>query len=472
MGVGPLPFESKERLHAPGIRTWQIATALANRRHFITLCVIEFGDFQGTGNAGKPAAVRQDVGQNINMVRLAYHPEETAAAIRTLHTATRFSSVVSTTDIMCGIASDLELDIPLWLDYNGDPFAEKQLQARLYSHDGSLLPQWGLYLKGLLSGDKLSVCSNPQRHAMIGQLAFAGRLTGINSGEELVQVLPNCSRVMSERTPRRVMTIKGNRIPTTAFLVLWTGGYNTWCDPETLFRGLESAMKANPAIFFATTGGALEGHDNRSFQHFFDLVQQSPMRDRFLFLGWVPTEEVSAYFEQADLAIFVDRYSVEGELGTRTRIVDWVSCNVPIACTNLCELTHEMAAESLISTFHIGDHASLASVILNHAASPEDGRVRAEAAREWFDANYDEATMLAPLLDWAEAAKFARDRANVITNAKLISGSWFSEVARIQLDAIPAEAAAGEKKAAKLKGAQQPKTSLKEKLTCFFIRKS
>jgi hypothetical protein len=300
LGVGPLPFEPVDRLHAPGIRTWQIASTLSRRRHFVTLCIIDFGDFHaGNKLPTGQTAVRQDLGSNISLIRLAYNPKETADAIRTLHVATRFSAIVSTTDIMNAMAADLELKVPAWFDYNGDPFAEKQLQARLYQHDGSLLPQWDLYLKGLLFADRFSVCSEPQLHATIGQLAFAGRLPGKNAGDRLVHVIPNCSRFMAEKTPVRSVPLKGTQIPATAFLALWTGGYNTWCDPETLFRGLEIAMERSTSFYFATTGGALEGHDTKSFQIFRDLVNESRFRDRFIFLGWVPTDELCSYYEQA-----------------------------------------------------------------------------------------------------------------------------------------------------------------------------
>lgn len=415
LGVGPLPFEHGERLHAPGIRTWQIATALAAQRHFVTLCIIDFGDFQPDQKspAIPPPAVRQDAGSNISLVKLTYHPVQSVQAICTLHVATRFAAIVSTTDIMNSIAADLNLPIPLWLDYNGDPFAEKQLQARLYQHDGSLLPQWQLYLKGLARGDRFSVCSQPQRHALIGQLGFCGRLTGNTSGEELVEVLPNCSRIMSERTPKRTTPLKGKQIPATAFLVLWSGGYNTWCDPETLFRGLEGAMSQNEAIYFATTGGALDGHDNKSFQIFRTLVEQSPLRDRFVFLGWIPTDEVASYYEQADIAVFTDRYSVEGELGTRTRLVDWMQYDLPILCTDLCELTADLASEGLIKTFPIGDATALTKMLVDSAAKPEEIAEMGKRAHQWLDTNLSEDKALSPLVAWAQSPQFARDRESV-----------------------------------------------------------
>jgi len=409
LGVGPLPHEPTDRLHAPGIRTWQLASALAEKHHFITLCIIDFGDFQAGKNTAHTKAIREDLGQNINLVRLSYHPRETANAIRTLHVATRFHAIVSNSDIMNALAVDLDVDCPLWLDYNGDPFAEKQLQALTYSHDGSLLPQWELYLKGLLRGDRFSVCSRPQKWAMIGQLGVAGRLTAANSGEELVHVLPNCSRVMSKRPRARVPVLKGAQIPASSFLVLWSGGYNTWCDPQMLFNGLELAMRRNNNIYFATTGGKLEGHDTKSFEHFKTLVEQSALRERFIFLGWVPTEQVPSYYEQADLAVFIDRPSIEGELGTRTRLVDWLQFKVPILCTPLCEFAEELEAKELIATCPINDAEEFAQRLQEIAGNSPAARKRAEKAARWFDEHYGEQEMLRPLLDWVQRPVRARD---------------------------------------------------------------
>lgn len=437
LGVGPLPFEHTERLHAPGIRTWQLASAIASQQHFVTLCIIDFGDFSTKTKPGKPSpASRQELSTNIIMVRIAYHPQESIDAIRTLHAATRFSAIVSSSDIMNGIAADLELNLPLWLDYNGDPFAEKQLQANVYKHDGSLLPQWILYQKGLLRGDRFSVCSQAQRHALIGQLTFAGRLTGNNSGEELIQVLPNCSRVMAERTPVRHKILKGSRIPTTAFLVLWSGGYNTWCDPELLFNGLVQAMEQDPMIYFATTGGALEGHDTLSFSVFKELVESSPLRERFTFLGWIPTEEVGHYYEQADLAIFTDRYSVEGELGTRTRIIDWIQFQTPIACTKLCELAHELSDLELIETFTIGDPTSLAETILKVKSHPEEAKIKAHKALEWFNQAMDESVVFQPLIDWVNAPRKAGDLQITTTTNTMETSSPLSLLGQIQYNAV------------------------------------
>jgi len=410
LGVGPLPFEPSDKLHAPGLRTWQLAEVLARQRHHVTIGVIEFGQFDPSH--GMPQATRrEDLGTHISLVRLQYHPQITAAALSTLHRGTRFTCIVSTTDIMNSVAAVIPERLPLWLDYNGDPFAEKQLQGLVHHSDAALLDQWRMYFGGLYAGDRFSCASTMQRQALIGQLAFAGRLNQHNCGEELIHVMPNCSRAVERDTRRKFLPVKGHLAPTTAFLALWSGGYNTWSDPVTLFQGLEMAIEADPTIYFASTGGAISGHDNESFRRFETLVESSRFRDHYIFLGWRSTDEMGSIFEQSDVALNVDRYSVEAELGTRTRMVEWLQFQVPVVSTALSELPLQLQAQNLITTFDVGSAEGLRDAILKVKSDHAAAKARAAKAREFFEAQFNEEKIFAPLLKWAEAPHFAKDRA-------------------------------------------------------------
>jgi len=43
---------------------------------------------------------------------------------------------------------------------------------------------------------------------------------------------------------------RGEKVPNDAFAVLWSGGFNTWADPDTLASGLILAMGREPRIHF------------------------------------------------------------------------------------------------------------------------------------------------------------------------------------------------------------------------------
>lgn len=409
LGVGPLPVDVCTRLHAPGMRTWQIVKLLAARRHEVCVGLIRFGDFTGKAEGRIPPHM-EEAGPNIRIYNLNYHPKHSAEALATLHGQMRFSCCISTTDIMNSVAAGIPARLPLWLDYNGDPFAEKQLQGAVHDNDATLLKQWRMYLAGLLAGDRFSTSSEPQKHALIGHLAFAGRLNQHTAGEEMVWSVPNCSRAIRDMGLPRNFLVKGAYIPTESFMVLWSGGYNTWSDPETLFRGLEKAMGEDPSIYFVSTGGAIEGHDTLSFERFQKLVEASEHAKRFRFLGWRESDEIPAFYRQADAAIVTDRFSYEGELGARTRINDWMDFGIPVICTRQCELTRELAGRGLAYVHEPGDADGLARALLAASTDREGSAKRAAGAREYFNGEMDEERVFEPMMRWAENPGFAGDR--------------------------------------------------------------
>jgi glycosyltransferase involved in cell wall biosynthesis len=411
LGVGPLPLDKSDRLFAPGLRTWHIAEILARHKHYVAIGLFEFGDFQTRRKQFQ--SKREEVGENMSVIKLEYDAKLTPSALSTLQRGNKFSCVISTTDIMNSVIANAELPVPLWLDYNGDPFAEKQLQAKVYNHDASLLDQWRLLCAGLVAGDRFSTVSTPQKYALIGSLGFAGRLNEMTAGEDLVHVVPTCSRAIMESTRYNPVAIKGHMVPERSFVVLWTGGYNTWCDPETLFRGVEIAMRREPSIYYLTTGGEILGLDTQTFRRFRSLVESSDLVNRFCFAGWRPTEQVRSFYEQADVAVNVDAFSYEGELGCRNRIIDWMQFRTPVITSSLCELSRNLERHDLVKTFRLGDAESLAAAILDVAANPAEAHERANRAHLYFEANYSDEKLYAPIVEWAASPRFAGDRSVV-----------------------------------------------------------
>ncbi len=420
LGVGPLPVDKTDHLHAPGIRVWQLAQVVHQQKHAVTVGVIEFGDFQDTHDA--TVRLRQEaLDDRLSVCRFRYHSQRTPQALASLHTFSHFDCVVSTTDIMNDVAARIPVPLPLWLDYLGDPLTERQLQAAVYNNDVSLLDLWRVMAEALLHGDRFSVASTPQKFTIIGQLGLLGRLNEFTAANDMVHVIPNCPKVIVEK-PRHIRKpLKGALIPADSFVLLWAGGYNTWSDPETLFQGLERAIRKDPSIYYVSLGGEIRGHDNVTFHRFRERCEKSDLAAHFHFLGWVPPSEVPFYYAQADAAINIDLPCYEAEIGTRTRIIDWIHYEIPVITTPLCEPARLLADRGLVAAFAPRNADQLCEAILGVKSNLSEARSRANQAKMFIDELFQQDKIFSPLLEWVENPRYAPDRRFAETKAQ--SGS-------------------------------------------------
>jgi glycosyltransferase involved in cell wall biosynthesis len=304
-------------------------------------------------------------------------------------------------------ASIARVSLPRWFDFNGHPMAERQMQARVFNSDEGLLSQWRYVVPALLCGDHFSVCSPTQKYALIGELGCCGRLNRWTAGHDLVDVMvPG----YNEQEPvQRKPAIRGPIVGPEAFVVLWTGGYNTWVDVNTLFQGLEYAMERSPTLHYVSTGGAIQGQDEQTFERFQGLVAKSPHRDRYHFCGWVPLTDLQNYYLDADVAINIDLFSYEGLLGHRNRLFGWILAELPVVSTGLSEFPRELETQELISTFQIGDAVGLGNLLLHIEQHKEEYRKKARAAREYVITHCAPKKLLAPLLKWVNHSQHAPD---------------------------------------------------------------
>jgi glycosyltransferase involved in cell wall biosynthesis len=424
--VGPLPIGDPDRLYAPGLRVWGFARALLAAGCEVDILEVKFGQGAQAGadaqlhrlsHASEPPegwradASMPGAGPTVAVWSRALPAAAPAALVAAQLAQSTYDAVVATTDVMNSACAQACGGLPLWCDCNGDPMAECQGIAHLFASDEGLAGQWDMLLPALLRADRFSACSRAQRLALIGQIGACGRLGFRNDGHPLVLACPPAT-VMADFDPRAGGGPRETLVPKDAFVVLWTGGYNTWADAETLARGLFAAMERDGRIHYVSTGGAIVGHDEQTFARFQALVDASPFAPRFHFAGWVPTGQVAAFYLQADVAVNCDRLTLEGELGWRNRIEEWVCAGLPVVTTDLCELTSDLAGEGLIATFAPGDWAGLRDRLLEAAARPRDeARQRAERAREFMRIHFAPEKIYGALTAWARAPRRAPDLA-------------------------------------------------------------
>lgn len=403
IGVGPMPDAGVERVHAPGLRLKAFMEAIGNAGHQVHLGEFAFG---GAADAFHPVEdgrvyAHQRLPADVNSA--ARHVGDWARRIQP-------DCVVALTDVGALAAAKSPYGGPVYIDHNGPPMVERQQQAAVFDHDGGLLDAWLYVLPGLLRGDRFAVCSASQRLALIGELGAAGRLNRHTCGRDLVDVIhPNVpfGALPAEEASRQ--TLRRHGVPGGARVVLCSGGYNTWFDEETLFRGLERAMAKDPALHFVSTGGAIAGHVEVVYQRFVERVGASPHKERYHLLGWVPHGDLLEIFRAADVAVNCDLWSLEAELGFRNRLLGWAWSGLRIVSTALGSPAVRMARKGLLRPFPPGDDRAMAQLILEEAAKGR--RTDLEDVQHVLIRDFSRREEFTPLLDWVANPLPAPDRA-------------------------------------------------------------
>ena len=403
-GLGPMRWEQSTRLFALPLRTWHFAATLARDRHEVLLFSMRTAAFEGW----PPEKVTRVERDGVIIYSLSEHllherPDWVEAKIRAFGP----DCIVGVNKDPAAIAVNYAGDLPFWADINGDPMAEAQAKAEAQKSDAWTAQFYQRFVTVLSRADAYSTCSTPQRNALIGQLSMIGRLTGANAGYEFVHAIPNSIdddelRLLSaiERRPR-----KRNE----PFTLLWSGGYNTWCDPQLLYEAVDRAMTEEPRLRFVSTGGAIGGHYTEGFDQFRDRVARSGHADRYHFAGWVQTAELPAYYADAHAAILTDRFGYEGTLGARTRMLDWLAAGLPIVTTRLSEISEVLEEEGAALCSSCGDVPSMVANILRLANDPELAVEMGRRGRLLSSEALRAGQQLAPLREWVAAPTRAPD---------------------------------------------------------------
>jgi glycosyltransferase involved in cell wall biosynthesis len=388
VGTGPLPEDGPRELGFPALRTRQFLLPMLEAGHDVMLaCLVaaEGGEAEGAaaGNGGASggtpagAAVAREreiaTAQGPRSIRYAVvRPDEPGRFLMLRDLRGDFGPDVTVTAgpfLPMAAGPRAAGDEPLWVDIPGDPMSEAQARAYRSGSVDPLHRYREMLGWALARGDRFSVISGTQRAALLGALGLAGRLTGEAMGHEFVHVVPgSVDGLHAGADPRQApVPERLPPLPADALVVLFSGGYNTWLDGETLLDGLLRAMEKDPRIHYVSTGGPLRGHDEWSFHRFAERAKASPHGRRFHLLGWVPTESLPAVYARADLGLFVDLPCYEAELGARTRVLAALERGLPVAATDSCETTHELRGTPWLFALPPKDPAALADLLCDLA---------------------------------------------------------------------------------------------------------
>ncbi len=412
IGVGPLPFYESDRLYGFGIRTWQFAQPLLDAGHRVTLVTCEFGIHRESdirikyrSNPSEWAAIEhiplpQPGPRNTNVILSRIE--------EILRTHNPDAIVTAGSTIATNLAACLRTDLPIWMDMFGDLFAEVQAKSPFASAGDDIEFFHQVLSRVLLRGDRFSVVSEMQRGAAIGQLGLMGRLNTHTLGEELIYTIP-CAINGKVSPVRQEPMLRGKKVSPSDFLVLCSGGFNTWADVDTLFGCLESAMEKDRRIHCIVTGGAITGHHEDGYNRFRSLISKSAYENRFHLLGWLPTQDVDRITIECDMGINIDLPINESLLGSRNRMLFWLQCGLSIVTTVTTEISQILTGNGLAFGVPPGDAPLAALKILEAVQNPHDRKTQAIRGKRFAYQYLSYEETARPLVHWAENPVKASD---------------------------------------------------------------
>lgn len=399
-GAGPLPTEGS--VFSPGVanRLWHFMQPALAAGHDCLLVSMEPGapgemKIERREWRGRPwqyLRVRAEdcvFPDRLEQLVASFRPERLAGA------GTALASWAA-----CACAGDQ----PVWADLFGDPLAEIAIKARVLGSDFDPADQiyvWQLMLDILSRADAFSSVSRRQVDAILGQLMLAGRqpappICSMPCALESVDLFAGQPAI------DRAAFLARHQIPADARVVLWSGGFNAWADPDTLVEGLELAVDREPAIHLIATGGELPGYLNRVYERFKARASASRHASQIHALGWLPLEDASQWLRASDIGIFTDLPCEETRLGGRNRLLYFAAARKPAVASRGTEVVEEMEAAGALAAFPTGDARALAESILRIISDPTAAEAIAGRGFEFAQQNYEFAASAAPFLKFIE----------------------------------------------------------------------
>lgn len=405
LGEKPPALMGENKIEAAHYRTAQFLEPLRDDGHELLL-IVPKQDRRDATRAMQREYIDHTVAIDFERPGWVSELQETTIAFKP-------DCIVAVNFDFCLYASKLLGAAPIWMDIYGDPLTIMQAAAFRSQSDRGLTTVAGFVRRVLRTGDIFSVCGTPQLHMLAGELAMSGRLNRSTFGYEFGRVILPGSRVAEGTTistgPSQRDLLASFGVADNSFVVLWAGGYNTWTDVDTLFRGLTSAMQANPRIVFVSVGASTYDGPDNVYEHLLELVDASDFRDRFLFLGWRPWKEMEDFYRESDIGINIDSLHYETIYGTRTRLVEMIGCGLPVVTTYGTELSALLNEAGGALAFDPGDAAGLSVCILRVADSWAVQQELAQNALAYARSSLAWGITTAPLREWVNEAKYAPD---------------------------------------------------------------
>jgi len=437
IGTGPLLEKGVKKIAGQCLRTWHLVSPLLDEGHQVVLVTLPIPDRSRPPEKFRESSEKRKFD---GFTYTAVLKEDSAFLYAFLKREIENlypDCLLGINTHPAGVAARVAGRLPLWADLNGWAMAEGQTRARLDGDDSFLSHFWKEERDAACRADRFSTVTQNQKYALIGELAVLGRLSQFTFDYPFACVIENAVNLMFREKPpvEAPPQLRGGRIPQDAFVVLWSGGFNTWTDVDLLYNALVLAMQKNERIYFISTGGGIDGHDEKTYTRFHRLLAASPFRKRFILLGWIEAEYLLPVYAEANIGINVDAINYETLFGARNRITNMMAAGLPVVTTLGTEISHTIEKEELGRAVPLDDPKALADAILQFASDEAMTRKIGESVRAYAleHFSYDKTTL--PLKEWMRNPCLAPDnkeKVNRFPEEEDLLSVWLNDLEKNQ----------------------------------------
>jgi glycosyltransferase involved in cell wall biosynthesis len=413
IGYGPLPQSGMKYMSAPSLRTRHFLKPVLDAGHTVNLYLLPLPGTEG--REGEVSAMVPDSYEGLALQRFTNHSGE--FAIQTLTKQARQhkpDAIVGVNTYPSYVASMLATTLPVWGDLNGYWMAENQGRCRLDRNDDRLTESWAVERAIVRRVDQFSAVSRPQLHAVLGEMAATGRLNRHTFDFQFGHHIPNAAYrwddiILNNRENQKEPVLRGPVVPTDAFLILWSGGFNVWCDVSTMVEAMDTLMAGYSNVHFVSTGGQIEGVVTETYQQFLDLIDASPHKDRYHALGWIESDKLPSIYREADLGINVDSRNYETMFGARNRINAMAAEELAIATTIGTEISEWLDDGHAVIAAPMSNPEGLAKAIEPWIEQREELAFFGSNALRIMQEDFSYEKTTRALIEWLESPDLAPD---------------------------------------------------------------
>jgi len=411
IGTGPMMSDEVKKLSGHCLRTWHFVKPLLDDGHSVELCTLNIFLSKGEGPTEFVTELERD---GFKYKLLDERWGSLFGYLQSVYEAGQFDCILGINTAPSAWACRLNTAIPVWADLNGWVMVEAQIKAYSDDDDKFLYHFWVQEKPVIRRADIFSAVSMPQLYALYGELATIGRLNKYTYDYKFVHHIPNA---ISPETVEKAQEIqksnerflRGKIVKEDAFIILWSGGYNNWVDVNTLFKGLEGAIRENRNIHFVSTGGEIPKHAEEPYREFQSLVEQSQYKDNFHLLGWIEGKYIPLCYTEADIGINVDSFNNETIFGARNRITNMMVYSLPIITTLGSEISYDLKNNNVGITFEIGNWNELKEKLLYYSNRKEELRQIGMRGKDFAIENYSYGDTIKAVREWAKKPYFSPD---------------------------------------------------------------